>query len=60
MRTKHRRHHHDLSSTFPKDEVDKWDRMVEEWNMDPKKTNPYDEAVTGTYLQFLEALDSNY
>jgi hypothetical protein len=53
MQTKHCGHHRDLSLTFPEDVVAKWERMVAEWNADPKKKNPYVEVVAGMDLQFL-------
>lgn len=48
MRTKHQAIHDETTSTFPSSAIAEWERMVEDWNVDPKKAkNPYVEVVAG-------------
>lgn len=47
MREKHRNIFNQFSSTFRPDVVQKWERMVEDWNKDHSKPNPYAEVMSG-------------
>lgn len=38
-----------FDKNFPQAVVDKWTVMVEEWDDDQKKPNPYKEPETGGY-----------
>jgi hypothetical protein len=49
MQKKHRAAFEKFSTTFPSDVIAKWDKMVEEWDNDKSKPNPYEEPVAGTY-----------
>ena len=49
MQAKHRKAFDKFTSTFPLDVITKWDTMVEEWNVDKTKPNPYEEPVAGEY-----------
>lgn len=48
MREKHRNIFHQFSSTFREETVQKWAKLVEDWNEDHSKPNPYAEAKSGT------------
>ena len=37
-------------ATFPPEMVQKWVRMVEQWETDPKAPNPYDKPEKGECL----------
>lgn len=50
MRDKHRTIFHQFSSTFRDDTVKKWAKMVEEWNDDHSKPNPYAEPKSGVCI----------
>lgn len=43
MSNKHREIFERFSATFPLETVERWIRMVERWEGDPKAPNPYDE-----------------
>lgn len=47
MQVRHRQTFVEFNSTFPPVVVDKWERMVSEWDKDKKKKNPYEEPVAG-------------
>jgi hypothetical protein len=37
--------HEELDSTFPRNIVQKWEKMVNDWNANPSAPNPYVEPV---------------
>ena len=39
-----------FSAMFPPEMVQKWVRMVERWETDPRTPNPYDEPEKGECL----------
>lgn len=45
MHVKHWELFNKFNTTFPEDVVMKWEQMLEEWNVDPNKPNPYEEPV---------------
>ena len=61
MRLKQRRIFLEYNAMFAPDIVAKWTKMVEEWNSDPNKPDPYEEPMTGmvTLLQGDLAVDAN-
>jgi len=50
MQTKHGDASVKFNETFPPAVVDKWERMVAEWDADKSKKNPYEEPVAGVVL----------
>ena len=49
MEKKHREAFEKFTATFPSDVVAKWDKMVDDWDADMSKLNPYEEPVAGKY-----------
>jgi hypothetical protein len=49
MEKKHREAFEKFTATFPSDVVAKWDKMVDDWDADMSKPNPYEEPVAGKY-----------
>lgn len=49
MEKKHREALEKFTATFPSDVVAKWDKMVDDWDADMSKPNPYEEPVPGKY-----------
>jgi hypothetical protein len=47
MQTKHRSAFTQFNATFPPAVVDKWEKMVAEWDADKSKKNPYEEPLVG-------------
>ena len=47
MKTKHESILEQLSATFRKDIVKKWEASVMQWEADPTTPNPYEEPDTG-------------
>jgi hypothetical protein len=48
MDKKHRDSFVQFSATFPTNVIEKWEKMVNEWDADMTKKNPYEEPVAGT------------
>jgi hypothetical protein len=53
MQTKHGDAFVKFNETFPPAVVDKWERMVAEWDADKSKKNPYEEPVAGASYIYL-------
>jgi hypothetical protein len=49
MEKKHRENFEKFTTTFPSDVVAQWDKMVNDWDADMSKPNPYEEPVAGKY-----------
>jgi hypothetical protein len=49
MYKKHRDAFEKFSITFPLDVTAQWDKMVDDWDTDKSKPNPYEEPIAGTY-----------
>jgi hypothetical protein len=47
MQVKHEQAFVKFNGTFPPAVVDKWEKMVTEWDSDKTKKNPYEEPVAG-------------
>jgi hypothetical protein len=47
MKAKHGQAFTSLNATFPTAVVEKWAKMVSDWDKDKKKKNPYEEPVAG-------------
>jgi hypothetical protein len=47
MKGKHREIFAKFNATFKSETVEKWERMVREWEQDNEKPNPYAEHVNG-------------
>ena len=45
MSKTHRERHDELNSTFPSSVVQKWEKLVSDWNANPSAPNPYVELV---------------
>jgi hypothetical protein len=45
MKAKHQDAFQTFSSTFTPSVIAKWSRMVEEWEIDRTKPNPYEEPI---------------
>ena len=56
MSKKHRALFNALSSTFPKETVDEWTAMVEDWQEDTSKPSPFEETVLGMLICILYAI----
>ena len=50
MREKHKVNHEKLNATFSQEVVDKWEKMVADWDLDHRKKNPYVEPVSCEYV----------
>ncbi|KIM80240.1 hypothetical protein PILCRDRAFT_9784 [Piloderma croceum F 1598] len=50
MHKKHSEAFEKFSTTFPADVVAKWDQMVDEWDNNKSKPNPYEEPIAGTTM----------
>jgi|SRR5580693_1179964 hypothetical protein len=46
MREKHQVAHDKLCATFSEEVQHNWEKMVADWNSDPRKKNPYVEPVS--------------
>ena len=53
MHKKHSEAFEKFSTTFPPDIVAKWDKMVDEWDNDKSKPNPYEEPIAGKRILLL-------
>jgi len=49
MSQKQQKNHAEFTATFPSGTTRKWQQMVEDWNANPKASNPYIEPVVGKY-----------
>lgn len=52
MRVKHQELFAKFSATFKPETVEKWEKLVREWEQDDTKANPYVEPVNSTYFGF--------
>jgi hypothetical protein len=52
MRSKHQELFTKFSATFKPETVEKWEKLVREWEQDDTKANPYAEPVNSTYFGF--------
>jgi len=50
MRKKQQAAFQSLSATFPVATVEKWSKMVDDWEKDMTKPNPYEESNTSMFL----------
>jgi hypothetical protein len=50
MRSKHQGHHLEFLAAIPQNIVDKWKKMVKDWDVDHTQQNPYVDAVTSKLL----------
>jgi hypothetical protein len=41
------KNHDDFTAALPSNSIQKWHKMVEDWNVNQKAPNPYIEPVTG-------------
>jgi hypothetical protein len=48
MRSKHRAAFVQFNTTFLETNVQQWEKMVDDWDADPTKPNPYEEPVAST------------
>jgi len=55
MRKKQQVAFQSLSGTFPSATVEKWTKMVEDWEKDMTKPNPYEESNTSMFLSTLSS-----
>lgn len=46
MRVKHEGLHVEFSNAFPVDVINEWTQMVEDWDTDHQKPNPYVDLAT--------------
>lgn len=44
-----RERHQELDLTFPRDVVQKWEKMVTDWNANPQAPNPYVEPIISEF-----------
>jgi len=49
MRKKQQAAFQSLSATFPSATVEKWSKMVDNWEKDMTKPNPFEESNTGIF-----------
>lgn len=54
MRKDHSEAFDDHNRTLDKDTQAKWTKMVEDWEVDPNKPNPYEEPETCEYIESLD------
>ena len=47
MKTRHEDLFEEFTADFPPDVIEHWVGIIEAWNMDPSKPNPYEEVETG-------------
>jgi hypothetical protein len=52
MSAKHKGIYVQFTSKFDPDVIERWTRMIEEWDDDRNKPNPYDEHVVGPLVFF--------
>ncbi len=50
MSQRQQKTHNEFTATFPCDTIQKWQRMIEVWNMNRKAPNPYVEPITGKFF----------
>jgi hypothetical protein len=50
MRTKHKELFVKFDATFKRATVEVWEKMVQEWERDNEKPNPYAEPINSTYF----------
>jgi hypothetical protein len=50
MQVKHKQAFVKFNATFPPAVVDRWEKMVAEWDCDKTKQNPYAEPVAGRQI----------
>jgi hypothetical protein len=43
----------DFAATFPEDTIQQWKQMVQEWEANPSRPNPYVSNDRGMYFHFL-------
>ena len=55
MRKKQQAAFQSLSATFPSATVEKWSKMVDDWEKDMTKPNPYEESNTSVFLSTLSS-----
>jgi hypothetical protein len=46
MHSKHGNLHAEFSTAFPEDVINEWTQMVDDWDIDQRKQNPYVDSVT--------------
>jgi hypothetical protein len=57
MQTKHQGAFIQFNATFPPAIVEKWNKMVVEWDKDKSAKNPYEEPVAGMlYVCFISVI----
>ena len=49
MSHKQKQNHEEFTSTLPLPVVEKWQKMVDDWNADRSQPNPYIEPVVGEW-----------
>jgi hypothetical protein len=60
MRSKHQELFTKFNATFKLETTEKWVKMVEEWEQDDTKPNPYAEPVNSTVSIFLSLPSATY
>ena len=60
MAVKQRKAAIDFSGTFPKKTVEKWRKMVKEWQENPSCSNPYVSNERGMYSEEIGGRTSDY
>jgi len=47
MAQRQQKNHEDFTATFPSETTQKWEVMVENWNVNRKLPNPYIKPIAG-------------
>lgn len=53
MHQKHAQIFSNFNAKFAPEITEKWTKMVEEWDMDSSKPDPYEEPIIGLPIYFL-------
>ncbi len=59
MHAQHSATHKEFSATLPQEEVQKWQKMVDDWNEDPVNApDPYEEPRASEFRVYLSVRDT--
>jgi len=58
MRKKQQAAFQSLSATFPTGTIEKWSKMVDDWERDMTKPNPFEESNTSMFLSTFAGMNT--